>query len=784
MNTLNLNLISKAILFACAAIIPILFVPISWFSLGLFKVFIVFFVTILLFLGLVIKKIKQDSVFVSVNLLYISMGVIFLSSLLSTIFSNNTQISLLGRQISEYSFFGFVTFFALAYVVYSLVSEQVLKTKLLLTLFISSVATVLMHLFFILVPFMPSFGFFVTNTISTVGGWYDLGYYALFAVLSSVLILYFYDHIKLYKVLGYVGLIAGMILMILVNSKEIFFISLFFSLAYVIFTALSKTYDHVNKKLSYEALFVFIVSVLFILIGSKTGVLLNSAFNVQTVEPRPGLVSTFEVVKQVVLKEPFQNKVFGVGPDRFDVAWLSYRPFEVNMTGYWDTDFRLGFSTLGTISVTQGIFGILAWLFFIGTSLYFVGKLLLISVKSKNDLFVYTYAVFGYVFFLTLLLVHTPSFVLLTLGVMCIGIFVSSLTHSKIISYKEIKINKSPRISFVYILVLVFLLIASIYIGYVYASQYSSRVIFERATMEYSKEGDIQKTRSEIQKAQFIFGSDVYSRGLIELDLLEINQIIQNKELSQEQATIQFTQGLRNIIGQAQAMIAYDPNSYVNSSFLIMIYKNLTSLGVQDAKEETLRLIDSTSLLTPQNPTLALEKARVYVLGKEYDLAIEEIKKAIELKPNYVDAVFLLSQIQVEKGEIEQAIASIQAGIQVDQYNPNLRFQLGLLYYNQQKFNDAITYFENAIMLSPNFANAKYFLGLSYYKNNRTSDAITLFENLRTQIPDNQEIQLILNNLKTGQDPFMGAQPPLNTEPEDREELPLEDTLDESAENE
>jgi tetratricopeptide (TPR) repeat protein len=367
---------------------------------------------------------------------------------------------------------------------------------------------------------------------------------------------------------------------------------------------------------------------------------------------------------------------------------------------------------------------------------------------------------------------------------MCIGIFVSSLTHSKIISYKEIKINKSPRISFVYILVLVFLLIASIYIGYVYASQYSSRVIFERATMEYSKEGDIQKTRSEIQKAQFIFGSDVYSRGLIELDLLEINQIIQNKELSQEQATIQFTQGLRNIIGQAQAMIAYDPNSYVNSSFLIMIYKNLTSLGVQDAKEETLRLIDSTSLLTPQNPTLALEKARVYVLGKEYDLAIEEIKKAIELKPNYVDAVFLLSQIQVEKGEIEQAIASIQAGIQVDQYNPNLRFQLGLLYYNQQKFNDAITYFENAIMLSPNFANAKYFLGLSYYKNNRTSDAITLFENLRTQIPDNQEIQLILNNLKTGQDPFMGAQPPLNTEPEDREELPLEDTLDESAENE
>jgi tetratricopeptide (TPR) repeat protein len=157
-------------------------------------------------------------------------------------------------------------------------------------------------------------------------------------------------------------------------------------------------------------------------------------------------------------------------------------------------------------------------------------------------------------------------------------------------------------------------------------------------------------------------------------------------------------------------------------------------------------------------------------------MAIEEIKKAIELKPNYIDAVFLLSQIQVEKGQINEAIQSIQSGIQVDPSNPNLRFQLGLLYYNQEKFNDASALFEDAIRYSPAFANAQYFLGLSYYKNNRTLDAISVFENLNSQIPNNSEIQLILNNMKGGQDPFYGAQPPLDTAPEEREELPLEDS--------
>ena len=45
----------------------------------------------------------------------------------------------------------------------------------------------------------------------------------------------------------------------------------------------------------------------------------------------------------------------------------------------------------------------------------------------------------------------------------------------------------------------------------------------------------------------------------------------------------------------------------------------------------------------------------------------------------------------------------------------------------------------------------------------------------KKNIPDNEEIKLILSNLKSGQDPFNGAQSSVDSSPENNEELPLND---------
>lgn len=520
---------------------------------------------------------------------------------------------------------------------------------------------------------------------------------------------------------------------------------------------------------------MFAVSFLFLLIGNKTSVIVNSVLSIQNFEVRPSLFSTLEVSKQVLDFNPIKETLVGVGVDRFDMAWLSYRPVDTNLSQYWDVDFKYGFSSLLTIFVNQGILGIFSWLFFVIVSIYFALKLIFKHSETKGNSFIYLYSAFGYIFFLVIQLLYTPSFVMMMLFFVFLGLVTSNLEETKVFSYKEILINKNPRASFLYIVGLIIFLVVFIYIVYIQTIQYSANVLLDRAKINYSSTGDVEVLVTQLQNSQFMFASDISLRVLTDAGLAVINQILQNKELTQDRAIAQFKEALQVTIGYAQTAVAYDSFSYANRMNLLKVYKNLIPLGVNNAKDEAIKVIDSTESITPSNPTLYLEKARIYTLTKEYDQAVEQIKKALDLKPNYVEAVYLLSQIQVERGELDQAIDSIQAGITVDKFNPNLRFQLGLLYYNQQKYNDAMTVFEETITLSPDFANAKYFLGLSYYKNNRTSDSIKIFEELVKIAPDNKEVALILNNLKSGQDPFAGAQSPIDPSPENREELPLSD---------
>lgn len=783
-DALKLKIISQNILLTVIALVPLFFAPTNFFNGDSFKLFVVFLVTIVLFLALVMQKIRQDSFFFSRNLLFISIASILLSSIVSVIFSNSVVVSLFGRQLSHNSLIGLISLITLSYIVYSYFNDLTKKTKLFLTIYISGIVVVVFHLLFILMPFLPSLNFFFSNTTNTVGSWYDFGLYSLFVSFTSILVLQFLREVKLYRVLGLIGLVSGIISIILVNSLLVFLMAICFSLFYVICIVLGQHYIKTKKKVSYEALILFAVAFIFILIGGKTGVFINSTLNLQALEVRPSISSTIEVAQHTLNFSSIKNTLVGVGVDRFDTAWLLYRPVNTNVSQYWDVDFKYGFSTLLTIFVNQGVIGILSWIFFILISVFLSLKLIFKHSETKGNSFIYLYSAFGYLFFLTTYIVYTPSFVITILLFTFLGLLISNLEENKIFSYKEIVINKNPKISFLYILGLIVLLIAFIYILYIQTIQYSSSVILDRAKISYAKTGDIGTLITEVQKSDFIFSSDVYSRTLTDAGLVVISKILENKELTQDQAISQFREALQATIGYAQTAIAYDNYSYANRMNLEKVYKNLVPLGVNDAKDEAIKLLDSTEDLTPSNPTLYLEKARVYTLAKEYDQAVEQIKKAIELKPNYIDAVFLLSQIQVERGQVDEAINSIQTGIVVDKFNPNLRFQLGLLYYNKQKYNDAMLVFEDTIALSPNFSNAKYFLGLSYYKNNRTSDAIRVFEELAKIAPDNQEIKQILNNLKTGQDLFNGIESSTNQTPENREELPLKDENSVKTENE
>jgi tetratricopeptide (TPR) repeat protein len=164
--------------------------------------------------------------------------------------------------------------------------------------------------------------------------------------------------------------------------------------------------------------------------------------------------------------------------------------------------------------------------------------------------------------------------------------------------------------------------------------------------------------------------------------------------------------------------------------------------------------------------------ARLAVNRNDLKQAEVYAQQAIQIKNNYLDAYFLLSQIEVATNNINGAIKSVTAASVIDPTNPAIFFQLGLLKYNQGDFAGAIVALERATTMTPDYANAKFFLGLSYEATKEHEKAIKQFEDLIASNPDSKEVAEILANLKAGKSIFTNG---ADSKPEKGKELPLKE---------
>ena len=140
-------------------------------------------------------------------------------------------------------------------------------------------------------------------------------------------------------------------------------------------------------------------------------------------------------------------------------------------------------------------------------------------------------------------------------------------------------------------------------------------------------------------------------------------------------------------------------------------------------------------------------------------MATDKIAQALRLKSDYTEAIFLLSQIEIGEGKVDDAISSVEAATFLTPQDPLAFFQLGVLRYSNGDYAQAITAFERAILLDNQYSNARYFLGLAYYKKGRLDDAIDQFTEVLRLNPDNTEVKAVIANIKAGKSPFDTSTP-------------------------
>jgi choline-sulfatase len=110
-----------------------------------------------------------------------------------------------------------------------------------------------------------------------------------------------------------------------------------------------------------------------------------------------------------------------------------------------------------------------------------------------------------------------------------------------------------------------------------------------------------------------------------------------------------------------------------------------------------------------------------YMLGeaalrqRQWDRAAAELQKALELDPNFDQAMTALARALHEKGDDAGARRWLDKALQQDRQNFRSWYELGWIEFKAGNANRAETAFEKALSIQPNFALAQRDLGLLYF---------------------------------------------------------------------
>jgi tetratricopeptide (TPR) repeat protein len=370
---------------------------------------------------------------------------------------------------------------------------------------------------------------------------------------------------------------------------------------------------------------------------------------------------------------------------------------------------------------------------------------------------------------------YVPSVVIVALTFFFTGLFAASLEREGMLKTKTFSLSDHPKLSFVSVLLLMFILIGSVTLGYMVFQRSASLVYFQKSLNSYQKDQNVDTAGALMAKAVNLGGYDVYYRVMSQIDLARVNQLLAKPGITPESIRDPFQKEVGTAIANAKKSTEISPENYQNWISLAQVYAALVPqpFAIPGAYENALTTFNKAVEVAPMNPTTQLLLARLEVAHNDVKKAREYAAKAVELKSNYAEAHFLLAQIEATEGNVAKAISSLETTLLLSPENPGLFFQLGLLKYNQKDFEGAVQAFAQAVVKVPDYANARYFLGLSLYNIDRVQEALAQFEEVAKTNPDNQELMTIITNLKSGKAPLATIPPPGN-KPETRDKLPLE----------
>ena len=580
------------------------------------------------------------------------------------------------------------------------------------------------------------------------------GLIALLALSASE----FVGQNKTIKISSYIVLGTALFLVALVNFSAVWIMLGVFSLTLTLYSfwlAKNKGETRDNKThLPILSLIVFLVALVFVFAKAPVGNFLPSLFNIQNFEVRPTIGATIDIAQATLT----QNPLLGVGPNNFASQWVLHKPLGVNNTMFWNVDFNSGSNFILTSLVTVGILGFLSWFLFLAALIFYGLKLMKISRQNKFEHYLILSPCLATLYLWMFAVIYVPGTVILGLSCLFTGILLALFYQAGIVKTKTIFLRENGKIKIILITVITFISLAFISGGYFIAKNTTALIQSQRSLRAVNAEGDLGKAVELMSKAAENSKNDAYYRLLTDMNLAQLQFVLNRQDVPAETLQQQFQAVLGNAVGNAQTAVRIGGKNYQNWTSLGRVYSAIVPLKVAGAYDSALNSYVEAINLNPSNPALVLALANLELANEDIEKAREYIGRSIQMKNNYSDAYYLLSQIELSAGNNEQAVKVIEALANMTPNDSRVFLQLGALEYNFRNYEKAIISLEKAVLLNPYFTDAKYLLGLSYDNTGEKGKAIGQFEDLNILNPNNENITTILDNLKKGQKALFGLE--------------------------
>ncbi len=779
----KLQKVSLYILLATIFLSPLIFLPSTYFPTDIAKVSILSIGILLSSILCIISSVLNRDFKFRKNPIIYSIILLVISVIISTLTSTNFMKSFIGQGFEITS----ASFVLLMFAVFFLVTHLTKDNKntifsIYIAILSSAIILVLFHLIRVLagVGFMD-FGILSFSTATFIGKWLDFAIFTGLLGLISFFGIKYLSPAKLLKGILYASLIVSGFILLAINFKLLWIVISIIMLGFMVYEYYTKIPNGTGLKgiwsrISLLSLIVLVIAVFGAWKNNNITANLSKSMKIEHIE----VVLPWQLTLNITAETIKESPLLGAGPNRFGYQFLKFKPFQdINPSQFWSTEFTSGFGMIPTYIVSQGIIGGILWcLFFV----FFIRegiKLLKRSSQDNSKKFFIVSSFFIALFLWFMNIVYIPSYVILFITFIFTGLFVSTLfmgestIENQNPSSLVLKLKKLAPYTYIAMIIL-FVLWLGLYTKKIMAISY-----FQSGIKELNTSRDTNKAEVKFKKALSLSKLDVYYQALSEINILKLTALVNTLQNSgtlanpDKTSLDQISTYIKDAIDYTKKAQEIDPTNYYNYLAEARVSDMASSLKIPNSYENAKNAYNIAIKINRFNPALYVSMARLLATNGNFTEAQQYIGNALQLKQNYTEAVFLLSQIQVSNGQIKDAIVSSKFATQLNPNDQTLFLQLGLLLFNDKNYTEAVTALERAVEIDKQYANARYFLGLSYEKVGDRVKSIAQFEELLKTNPDSQEVAFILNNLKAGKAPFANVEPPIDNKPEKRKTLPV-----------